>query len=136
MSRPVYQGEADEEREERCARMLTGLGYNVLSLDRFSAADFIAQRNGTTYLIEYKFRNHNFGQFPTSILPVRKLQLGKKLGEFLKMNFVYLAEYLDGYYWSEPEAYTVMPGGRTDRGDAQDLYPMAHISTDQFIRIK
>lgn len=134
MSRPVYERTTDRENEQRCARMLAGLGFTVFQLGKFGIADFMAY-NGRPYLVEYKKRHHNFGRFPTVIIPLAKLTKCFDMAHDLKCGFLYICEFNDGFYMSEPREFKVSLGGRVDRGDPKDIYEVAHIGLDKFRKV-
>lgn len=134
MSRPDYYTESDRQNEWRCARMLKGLGYDVIHLGKFSPADMLISYGTNSYLAEFKHRTHAYGTYPTAIIPADKLERCKSLAKEMGVGFLYISEYTDGYYWAEPERYYVQKGGRVDRNDPKDIYPMAHIPIKDFRR--
>lgn len=139
MSRPFFSRVVDRENEERCVRMLTGLGFTVLQFNQGKETiDFLCWIGTAFYWVEYKRRNHTFGTYPTAIMPAQKLKKSLLMSRWQCAPYIYLTEYDDGYYWCKPtkyEDYKIEVGGRTDRGSPWDIYPMAHIPIEELVKL-
>lgn len=133
---PLYETETNRRNEYRVMSALANSGHTVAPLGCRSPGDFICVMHGRTYITEYKKRAHMFGSYPTVIIPEQKLRRCLSLAEEMGISFLYIVEFDDGVYACQPHDYEVRLGGRTDRGDPNDIHKVAHINISQFREIK
>jgi len=131
-----YETATDKHNEAGCGELLASLGFTVCTFGKFSPCDFFAFTTKGSYLVEYKRRSHNYGDFPTVMIPEKKLRKCLSIAEQIGSQFLYVVEFNNGIYAANVKHYSTGNGGRTDRGDANDYGVMAFIKTEEFRRLK
>ncbi len=134
--RPRYESYADRAAQERIIQRLqtiTGLTAHSMP-DRYPVDAALAQGKQLIAFVEIKARDHAYMAFATYILSLAKWASVQRLAEFGAAKTILVVK------WTDDTRYCVLPdyglevtmGGRDDRGDAQDMEPVAHIPIDQF----
>jgi hypothetical protein len=135
----TYETIVDKTREKNFFGRLTDLGFTeIVSLPKFSPVDFIARYKNKLYVIEYKHRNNEPELYPSQIISADKVKRGKDIARALyEGHYMYFVEFSNGVLWaSECRKYVTKTGGRSDRGDVNDLGEYAFIDNDQFMELK
>ena len=111
-----YETETDIANEQEAGALLRQLGYEVVALGGFSCADFIARKQNTLRLIEFKVRNHQSGKFPNCYIPHTKVQHMLDVARLIGAEPIYIARFEDGYYWCDLRSrYDLEVVARKDR---------------------
>lgn len=96
----------------------------------------VTDRNEPVAWAECKRRYNPHDQYPTLILSLAKYMHGMELAERTGLPFLIIVEFDDGIRFCKHE---VMPpivwGGRSDRGDPQDMEPMVDIPMSKFVAL-
>lgn len=143
MTRPKYESPADLAAERHVARLIEREWKAQLQKlpDQYKL-DFAAYRDGELVAwLEIKNRTHAAGAYPTLILSVAKWHAGVALAVTSGCPFLVVANFVDGAKFVRYSRGKVLdvrygPGGRTDRGDAQDQEPVIHIPMELFKPIR
>ncbi len=131
MSRPIYETEGDRLNETFLKSRLEKIwNCKLIKLPKKSMLDFCAERDREIVaFIEMKHRSKPAGSYATYMLSLAKLQAARRLYEdtgkpcLLVVQWTDLLEMVDLAKCD----FTVAMGGRTDRGDSQDVEPVVHI---------
>jgi hypothetical protein len=96
--------------------------------------DFAMFRDGKLRgFAEVKTRNNRHDSYPTLIISLGKVMAARQLAEVSETRSVLLVQYLDGLYWCNfATPFEVTMGGRWDRGDDDDVEPVAHFPIEAF----
>jgi hypothetical protein len=130
-----YETQKDKLNETRAGELLTSLGFTVCTFGKFAPCDFFAFTKKGQYLVEFKKRSHNYGDFPTVMIPEKKLRKCLTIAEQIGCSFLYVVEFDNGTYGCDVKHYTTANGGRTDRNDPNDYGVMAFIDIKDFRRL-
>lgn len=137
----MYESKADITNEGRVASQV-GLATKAVMKKNPKAypIDWCAYKGGKIAgWVEIKCRKNPKDQYPTLMLSYNKLVSGKRYAEVSGAPFLLVIEWTDGvYFWKCPDdvtGYSVTNGGRTDRGDSQDLEPVVLIPTSEFKKL-
>ena len=137
--RPMYESDADRDAEENARRKLEQVWKCELhKLPVRYHCDFAAQRDGVIVgLIEYKRRYFRHDKYPTTILFAEKVRNTSILAGACSCCAYYVVEFDDGLFYLEmhERPTQICMGGRTDRGDPQDIGIVYHWPIDRLIRI-
>src|SRR5690606_34328492 len=133
MSRPRYETPADLAGERAIAELVEQEWKAQLQkLPEQYKLDYAAYRDGELVAwLEIKCRSHAADAYPTLILSVAKWHAGVALAVTTGHPFILVANFVDGAKFVRYSRGKVLdvrygPGGRTDRGDAQDREPVIH----------
>ena len=112
------------------------MGFTVIPLPSFAAADFIIKGAGV-HLVEYKRRNFTSTTFPNLWIRQEKVAKILQAAQILDIGFLYMVGMDDGFFICNMSEATwaVEHDGRTDRGDPNDTGPMVKIDLSHFKRI-
>ncbi len=86
-------------------------------------------------IIEAKVRKNPRAAYPTYMISMEKFARGVAMAEALHCDFVIAVQWSDAfgcYTHTKAAKHRVAMGGRTDRGDAQDIEPVVHIPIEDF----
>lgn len=142
-SRPLYESKDDLaneaavaftiERQWKCRLVKLSIKYGVdYAVVRHSRIAALAEVKCRAYSIE---KINTLGGY---MLSAHKWSEGRRLADSLQIPFILFVRFVDQLYWARlgPNTrFSVAFGGRTDRGDAQDLEPCVFISTSMFQRV-
>lgn len=139
VSRPTYERASDLKGESKAIEILCRRGKLAAhKLPRRYEVDYLLLRRGSMYgWAEVKVRpgveNHD-----TFMLSCAKVMAGRRLSDVFGGRFIVVVRRSDDMMvldaLSHRPAYVAM-GGRTDRGDDQDMEPVAHYRWDQMSRL-
>ena len=138
--RPTYETDADLANEVEIKEILSDQwkvafhkmprSYNIdwLLVD----ADGMAKA-----FVELKCRSNPSTQYPTLMLSLHKWMHGKELAREINGVFLVVVRWTDGLFYCIPQECEVTfgVGGRTDRGDDQDVEPVVHIPVSCFKQV-
>ena len=110
---------------------------------RMYQVEFVATRDGKPVAwVEFKERNYSMERIKSMggyMLSLHKLMAAKNLHEITGLPFLLYIKATDGLYYKlfkSFKAENICFGGRTDRGDPQDMEPCVLIDTDEFTPLK
>jgi hypothetical protein len=143
MNRPLYETEADLQREQEVAE-LVGLRFNcdMHKLAKRYVVDYIATRGDNKQGVafcEIKGGNHTWEDYQRMggfRIALHKWAYARFYCEASNLPFLFVAAAADGA-WYRPFAdfshqYTILYSGRTDRNDPQDMDPCMVLPCDTF----
>jgi len=139
-SRPLYETQDDLtneaavafaiERQWKCRLVKLSIKYGV---------DFAVVRGGKIVAVaEVKCRDYSIekiAELGGYMLSAYKWSRGLQLAHDLHVPFVLFVRFLNDMYWArltKEAPFHVAMGGRTDRGDAQDIEPCVFLNTSIF----
>lgn len=132
--RPIYENDSDRTAESKIGEAIEmAWCCSIKKLPISYRLDFALFRNlKMVGMAEIKVRKVQRSHYPTYFISSSKWMAGKQMSLHLKIPFLIVIGYHDGIFWfkaSEVEPCKVEWGGRSDRGDSQDMEPMAHFET-------
>lgn len=139
VSRPLYERGRDLREEEKAIEILCRRGKLAAhKLPRRYEIDYLLlQRGGMYGWAEVKVRP-GVERYDSFMLSCAKVMAGRRLAEVFGGRFIVVVRRTDDLMvldaLSHRPDYVAM-GGRTDRGDDQDMEPVAHYRWDQMSRI-
>ena len=139
MSRPFYETQTDRDNELQAVRFLLKdkkIPYEIYKLPTRYEIDFALFSEGKiAYLVEVKCATYSFYKHPNFIISVAKFVRGMQLAEAMNVPFLVVSRWTDytGHYRIKSLAdLKIKWGGRTDRGDSQDVEPLYCIPVGDF----
>lgn len=137
--RPIYENSETKAIERKIADVVCkAFGVEMVKLPMSYQIDFVVLRDGVIKsVLEVKQRDINLTTYPTIILSMHKYMFGKKLNEEMGVPFIFVIGLKNGIFWVDlsDKKYPVALGGRTDRGDDQDVELVIQIPTSDFKEI-
>ena len=136
--RPIYESEADKERERKLANQVASKwGLQAKENPKMYPIDFcFVDDNGEVEGFgEIKIRTHAFGTFPTYMLSVHKAADAKALASATGKRVLLVVQWSCGtiaFLDLDTTPAKVEWGGRVDRGDGQDMEPVNHYPIEDF----
>lgn len=134
--RPMYESQGDLSTErEIISTVAEKWKVSPLKLPIAYSFDFSMYRgDALKAVVEVKRRKHRFGHFPDVILSLAKFNTALS---FINMGIpaIFVVEFDDGirFHRFDPDfPYNFSMGGRSDRGDWQDVEPVVLIPTETF----
>lgn len=120
--RPRYESAADLQNERVVAEALAAHGYEVIKLPIQYRLDWLLRRNGHPIAFaEVKTRKCDLNTYPTVMISLSKVIHARMLAEATNLPCYLILFYRDCIARVNfDDAFTVNPGGRTDRNDPQD----------------
>ena len=106
---------------------------NLTKTGKYCRVDFIDKYNMIN--IELKKRNVRKNQYPTTMMPLKKLKFMRKQEGYTN---IFVFSFTDGIYYCYLDKnlkYSVRTGGRSDRGLAE-YNNYAYISVDDLIKVE
>lgn len=143
MIRPIYETPESLSAEEKFLQLLKApLRCSSVTKVRkkFYPIDAIAKLGHfTVAFIEAKCRSNNINAYPTYMLSLDKFQNGAWLAECFNADYIIAVQWADCcglWRWRDHriDRPQIQIGGRTDRGDEQDVEPVIHIPILEFER--
>ena len=98
--------------------------------DKYAKIDF----KNKDYAVEYKRRRIQFGQYPTLMFNMNKIEKGKEYIKRGKRVFYIWECDDDMYYWELGDNFTEGKGGTTRRG-CHDIVDVAHIKNNEINKL-
>ena len=137
MARPLYETADDRQRELAAVnRLLRGTEKTVRKLPIRYGVDFAIITNGEiTAWAEVKCRNNSSALYPTLMISAAKIWQGVYTSINTGKPFFVVAEWTDKIGFIRIETVKDIKigfGGRTDRGDTQDIEPVYLIPIKAF----
>jgi hypothetical protein len=139
--RPVYETDEQIAGEEGFARQLSKLyGAEVMRTPKFYPFDFTFVRDKkVAALVELKTRTNSMDAYPTYMLSAHKFVSARSYSHYLDLPALLYVRWSCGAIgWlnmGKSDPCKIAPGGRRDRGDAQDIEPVVHWPISAFIKI-
>jgi len=132
--RPRYERPRDLTNEQRVAARMKERGIELRKMPISYRLDFAMFRDGKLRgFAEVKTRNNRHDTYPTLMISLGKVMAARQLAEVSETRSVLLVQYLDGIYWCNfASPFEVAMGGRWDRGDDDDVEPVAHYPIEAF----
>lgn len=137
--RPIYESPADLQNEKDIVEKLTqmwGISFHKLPMSYHIDWLMVKDKQARGFA-ELKCRNNDRRKYPTFMISLAKWMRGKELAHELSTSFIIIVKWTDGIYFHKAGTYPITYGfgGRSDRGDSQDMEPVVYIDTDHFTRI-
>lgn len=139
--RPLYESEDDRANERRLAAAVS-VAWKVepVKLKMAYNIDYALLRDGRTVAVsEFKCRKYSMEQLDSMggfMLSLHKWMSAKHLSEAAGVPFVVVVADKDGVIWHHRPTEFVHDGigygGRTDRGDGQDVEPVVLLRKQRF----
>tara|TARA_R110000772_G_scaffold94505_1_gene192450 strand:+ start:1681 stop:2103 length:423 start_codon:yes stop_codon:yes gene_type:complete len=137
VSRPLYETRLDRSKEINAIEKFIenfggGAGYVKLPIQY--KMDFCVTRNDyATSFVEVKCRNNKMEAYPTYMISLSKILSAAQYRDF-GINCILLVQWTDKMGWVRMpnKEWLTKVGGRKDRGDWQDVEPVAHIPVSEF----
>ena len=135
--RPRYERPADLTVERKVAAQMERKGIQLHKLPISYRLDFAMFKNGKLKgWAEIKARRNNHDRYPTLMISLGKVLAARQLADVSGTRSILLVQYLDGLYWCDfASAFEIRMGGRYDRGDADDVEPVAHFPIEAFTMV-
>jgi hypothetical protein len=138
MSRPLYETPENLKREQEVANAIKEKWKcDIRKLPIAYRLDYmILKNNKPVAVLEIKCRN---AMYEEMYLSLHKWMAGKELSRNVGVPFILAYEFKDkGIYWHtvNEEKPELAVGGRTDRGDWQDIEPMVVFRLSKFTVLK
>ena len=132
--RPRYERPADLTVERKVQAQLERKGIQLHKLPVSYRLDFAMFKNGKLKgWAEIKARNNSRDHYPTLMISLGKVLAARQLADVSGTRSILLVQYLDGLFWCDfASPFEVRIGGRYDRGDSDDVEPVAHFQIEAF----
>ena len=132
--RPRYERPRDLVNESKVAERMAQRGIELRKLPISYRLDFAMFRDGKLRgFAEVKTRNNRHDSYPTLIISLGKVMAARQLAEISGTRSVLLVKFLDEIVWCNfATPFEVTMGGRWDRGDDDDVEPVAHFPIEAF----
>lgn len=138
--RPLYETQQDINNETSVAQILeSAWNVSLVKLPIAYKVDYGVMSKGKfAGWVEIKCRNVVRVLYPDIILSVNKWLDGKRLANDTDTKFLLVVKFQDCICYSDEtnKAREVGFGGRTDRGDSQDMEPVIRIPITDFLLLK
>ncbi len=135
--RPIYEKTEDRNRERAIFQLLAKkLNCVCITTPKLSRIDrLICTKKGKLKaIVELKIRTNKHDAYPTYMLSAAKYKKMLSLADALKVHALLLVRYTDKTRMVKLEKeYQLNIGGRTDRGDAQDIEECIYIPIEDFV---
>ena len=139
--RPLYENKENRRKELQAAEQVRQLWWpdhktRVQHLPKKSVLDLAFVREGSILGFgEVKVRTNDHDKYPTYLLSLEKWMTGVALRKNLRLPVWLFVQFADQLMWvpfAHVEGVEVGMGGRVDRGDPQDIEPVAFIPLSLF----
>lgn len=145
--RPTYESEEDRKQERQIADLLSVYWRcRFAKLKKACHVDFgLIREDKIVGLVEIKCRNYSLEEIDKMgglFISALKYQAARQWCDTYKIGFAVIAKLSDGlYFWStkKDEPFPVLKmemGGRTDRGDWQDIEPCCLVPANEFRKLE
>ena len=135
MKRPIYETKTDVANEERVAELITEKrGYMMVKLPRLAQLDYAAfTTDGLKALIEIKCRRNTMAKYDSMMVGMDKVLYARQINQHFGVKSYLFVQWTDqlGYVCLNEDC-TIDMGGRTDRGDPNDIGLHAYFDIDKF----
>jgi hypothetical protein len=138
MSRPTYESYQNVSEELQIAATFCevfGCKYEQYPpLHHLNGKFTVGGR--TAAVVEIKQRRNKSTTYPTLMISAAKCANGRDWGQKENAPFILLVKFTDGLFMTKAtRKYQEAIGGRTDRGDPNDLERCAYIPMEKFYRV-
>ena len=135
--RPIYEKDEDRNKEQlifqRLAKKLNCVCITTPKLSRIDRL-ICTKKGKLKALVELKVRTNKHDTYSTYMLSAAKYRKMLSLADALKVDALLLVRYTDKTRIVKlEEEYQINIGGRTDRGDAQDMEECIYIPIKNFV---
>lgn len=141
MARTMYETEAHLEKERSVIWLICEkFKCEASKLPIKYGLDYALSRDGKiAAFCEIKCRNYPFSHFLDGYaISLNKIITAKQISETTGLPFILVISCEDGVYYAKMTEFKNIPtvmGGRKDRGDWQDMEPMAVLQASEFKKI-
>ena len=140
MNRPVYETDADRQREKELADLMAKhWGVTAKPNPKMYPIDytFVGDYGEVEGFGEIKIRRNTKEKYPTYMISAHKVADAKKLAEATGRDVILIVKWSCGSIGyldlANTPADSVHWGGRSDRGDGQDMEPVCHFNIENFL---
>ncbi len=137
--RPVYETENDLRNERDVVESLSNLWCTKShKMPRAYSLDYLLTRERKAVaFVEIKCRQVPSWQYDTLMISMAKILKGRAITRETELPSLLVVKWNDmvGYVYMSEIDMDIQVGGRTDRGDAQDIEPVCMIPIENFRRI-
>lgn len=139
--RPIYETDANRLAEnEFLMKLAAPLGCNrvVRVTKRLYPVDALGYVGNRVHaFIEAKIRTNTVEAYATYMLSLEKFSKGAWLADCCNSEYVVAVQWANAFgCWRRSDPRINQPviamGGRTDRGDADDIEPVVHLPIEEF----
>ena len=143
MIRKMYETEDDRKVEQAIVNELSDawkVFYQKLPIKYKVDVAILNDRRQVISWVEIKRRDHKMGTYPTYMLSLDKYLSGMHLYKLTVLPFTLVVKFTDNLYHCEVHLLsnaqiTISMGGRTDRGDNQDIEPCVFFDSKLFKKV-
>ena len=143
MIRPVYETEKDRKMEQAIINELSDawkIFYQKLPIKHRLDFALLDDKKAVIAWAEVKRRDNDSTTYDTYMLSLDKYMSGMKLFKLTGLPFYMVVKFSDGLYYCEVSLLSyaqlnISFGGRTDRGDSQDVDPCIYFDSNLFKKV-
>ena len=143
MIRPVYETEKDRKMEQAIINELSDawkIFYQKLPIKHRLDFALLDDKKAVIAWAEVKRRDNDSTTYDTYMLSLDKYMSGMKLFKLTGLPFYMVVKFSDGLYYCEVSLLSyaqlnISFGGRTDRGDSQDVEPCIYFDSNLFKKV-
>ena len=141
--RPVYETEKDRKMEQAIINELSDawkIFYQKLPIKHRLDFALLDDKKIVIAWAEVKRRDNDSTTYDTYMLSLDKYMSGMKLFKLTGLPFYMVVKFRDGLYYCEVSLLSyaqlnISFGGRTDRGDSQDVEPCIYFDSNLFKKV-
>ena len=141
--RPVYETEKDRKMEQAIINELSDawkIFYQKLPIKHRLDFALLDDKKIVTAWAEVKRRDNDSTTYDTYMLSLDKYMSGMQLFKLTGLPFYMVVKFSDGLYYCEVSLLSyaqlnISFGGRTDRGDSQDVEPCIYFDSNLFKKV-
>jgi len=141
--RPVYETEKDRKMEQAIINELSDawkIFYQKLPIKHRLDFALLDDKRVVIAWAEVKRRDNDSTTYDTYMLSLDKYMSGMKLFKLTGLPFYMVVKFSDGLYYCEVSLLSyaqlnISFGGRTDRGDSQDVEPCIYFDSNLFKKV-
>lgn len=137
--RPIYESEGDRKMQKKIIDIFRKeYGAEVTEMPPLHPYDYqLTSHDVMVGLAEVKRRMVDSNKYEHIWLSKQKVDEVMREASVLQVPFFFVVEFDDGVWWVEMKPpYPVQKGGRTDRGDEQDIEDVYCIPSKSFRSVK
>ena len=141
--RPVYETEKDRKMEQAIINELSDawkIFYQKLPIKHRLDFALLDDKKAVIAWAEVKRRDNDSTTYDTYMLSLDKYMSGMQLFKLTGLPFYMVVKFSDGLYYCEVSLLSyaqlnISFGGRTDRGDSQDVEPCIYFDSNLFKKV-
>ena len=139
--RPVYETDENLAQEKQVLALLCRHWECVSEKMplRYELDYLLIRRRKAVAWLEIKVRTNNYGYYPSYMISLGKIMAARRLTEATSLPSFLVVQWRDwkGYIRLDNlEKFEISMGGRTDRGDPQDMEPVVLFPIGNFTEIE